>query len=997
LTGFGGEAKAVHLALAGLTGMSSAFATLPGSAAQAAEPVEGDAVARTYLDVLHAHTRWVSEQWNENDGFYSAGSFAFASVLGNAVLLGLGDTFDQTAADTSREVLLDRTVKTIKHFTETNRLAGGDKWGQQLFWDSTWEVYFVLAARLLWNDLDPKTRAGVEAIARGQAAYVFELGATDDPMNGDNSTGGTLGGWHDDTKLDEMSVYAQSLAPALAWSPDDAAAHDWQLRFLLWNANASGLPAADRANPATIDGVRISDLVSAHNLREGWIVENGEVADPFTAAELWRSAGRSAVHLLAAGRPLPEALTRRPGGDELWATLRLLASDAGEPVMPMSSEHYHQYGRSALPLAFLSQVLGDRHAARAEADLADRLLPFVRYEPANRLTKVIGEGTDEVTARCELAVAYLLHKYRKGARVAPVTREEFFAAASGTRDFGPEVGLVVQQTPAAFAAAVTKPEHATLLWQPNHDNWLVDTRVPAFLPPEAEVKASWQRAYRRNRDGVDATATVLALGAGHAGFTTLPTGSVVYASTGLPGEGTLRLFNTYMAGVPGLGGTRTFTSKGERVVLNDQMTGDVKFSPRKARYVRMMGREAATEFGYSIYTFAVLDKQGADLAQGAMPVASSEHTWYPARYATDGNPETRWAVAPEDRAKPDNWIAVDLGSPVEVAGVHLLWEAAYARSFLIQTSVDAVNWTDVASVPQHRTAERWAGIDGRAGIVTLGGDRTITLTPGEVRAKASFIEGYPGNSRNLAALAARTLPSAKGLIVSDADGYLSVFNLSARPVTNAPVTLPGRSRLYLGEQAVKGKGLQWRVTLDGARAAVEAPRFTVEGDAPEGTVFRVADSHKVTVQAPAAASVSVTLRAGSWSSSVRVSAGKSQTVTRTGGVVTPVPADLARGRDAYPSSPLPPGMTAPGRAVDGDPATSWRPGESGRMVVDLGSVITISGSKLTWTSGTPRPWRLEGSQDGVTYAPLAKRARYVAVVVDGWRPGDPELVSLVLT
>ena len=107
-------------------------------------------------------------------------------------------------------------------------------------------------------------------------------------------------------------------------------------------------------------------------------------------------------------------------------------------------------------------------------------------------------------------------------------------------------------------------------------------------------------------------------------------------------------------------------------------------------------------------------------------------------------------------------------------------------------------------------------------------------------------------------------------------------------------------------------------------------------------------------------------------------------------------ADLARGRTTFPTSPLPAGMTSPARAVDGDPRTAWRPGESGRMVVDLGAVVAVSDVRLTWSKGRRGTVRVTASKDGLSYAPPAGQARYVAVAVDGWAPGDAELIHLVI-
>lgn len=981
------------LMLAGAGGVSGALA-LPRAAA--AGPVAADPVADLYRQVLHVHTQWVEEQWDPETGAYLADDFRFASVLGNAVLLGMDD-FDPHLADVDAGTLRAKTVATIARFAASNRLAGGTAWGQRLFWDSTFELYFVLAARLLWDDLDAATRANVQKIAVGQAAYAFQINTGDDPLSGDWSPNGTAGGWAGDTKLAEMGVYAQAIAPGLAWAADDPAAEGWRERFLFWATNASGLPAADLANPALLDGARIDQSMVAHNLHDSFIVENHDSASPHYQAELWRTAGRAAIHFLVAGRPLPEVLTRQPNGEQLWATLRLLASDAGEPVMPMVADRYHLYGRDILPLAFLAQVRGDRDAARAEADLAERLMPYTRYEPRNRLTKFSGEEKYEPEARAELAIAYLFHRLRK-TPVQPATPADFFRRASGTRDFGRAVGLTAHQSPRAFAAAVTKAGFVNFLWQPGHDNWLIDTREPAFLPRGTSPSRSWTRAYQKNRDGLDATATVLTIGAGYAGFTTLPTGTVVYASTGLAGEGNLTLFNLHMPGVPGLSGSRRFVSDQGAAELGD--TGDAKitFSKRDARWVRMLGREPGTEYGYSVFTFEVLDERGADLAQGAMPTASSEDIWNPARNATDGNPKTRWAVAREERARADSWLAVDLGSAVPVAGVRIDWEAAYGKRFMIQTSTDGLHWADAAAVPETRTAKRWVDIDGRAGIVTHGSTRKITMTATGVTAPAPIVEGYAGGTADLARAAARSLPTADGLLVSDADGYLSVFNLTRAAVQAVTVTIPPTRHLYRGTQVARGGGkLEWSVDLEAGTAVVEPPRFTLDAAAPEGTRFEVPDSHHVKITAPAGRKAVVTVRAGSWAATVRVKAGRSRSLTVPAGTPVTPTADRARGRTTFPTSPLPAGMSSPARAVDGDPRTSWRPGESGRMVVDLGAVVPVADVRLTWSKGRRRPVRLEASRDGLAYTALGGSARYLAVAVEGWQPGDAELVELAVT
>ncbi|HEV8172149.1 MAG TPA: discoidin domain-containing protein [Actinoplanes sp.] len=995
--------------LLALTGAAGGALALPAPAS--GKPAH-DPVADLYHELLLFHTRWVERQWDSTIGAYRAADFAFVAVLGNAVLLTT-DGYDAGKAGVDRTTLRSRTLATIKRFAATNRLAGGTEWGKQLFWDSTFELYFVLAARLLWHELDERTRGDVRAITIRQAAYAYQLGIGDDPLSAGWSPHGREGGWIGDTKLEEMGVYAQALAPGIAWAEDDG----WRDRFTFWMSNASGLPVADRANPA------VKPRNTAHNIHDTFIVENHGSTSPHYQAELWRIAGRAAIHFLAAGRPLPPVLTRQPNGRELWSTLMLLASDAGEPVMPMVADRYHLYGRDVLPLAFLAQVQGDANAARAEADLAARLMPSLRYEPEYRLTKFTGENKYEPEARAELAISCLLHR---GNAVKPASREAFFRTASGTRNFGDDIGMTVQQSENAFAAAVTKKGFVNFLWQPGHDNWLVDTRAVAFLPPSASPPtASWTTAYRKSRDGVDATATVLTFGEQYAGFTTLPTGTVVYASTGVGAdEGGLTIFNASMPGVPGLVGSRTFrgasgtyTLAGSRGGGGDGGADELAFPPRQARYVRMLGREAATEYGYSIWTFSVLDTAGADLAQGAVATGSSAHVTYPARNATDGNPETRWAVAREDRGRVDSWLAVDLGSTVTVAGVRLLWEAAYATKYVIQTSTDAVTWTDVVRVPDARILTGgWVDIDGRAGLVTHESYRPITVSATGViaaagPAAATTVEGYAGGTVDLARAANRPLPATTSrLRLNDADGYLSVFNLTPDPIVEATVWIPSTARLYRGTQVVRDDGLDWTVSQAAATARVEPPRFTIDGTPPPpGTRFDVPDSQDLTITAPIERPVALTVRSGSWSATVRLPAGRIGSLRAPGGPVTPT-TDLARGRTTFPTSPLPAGMTAPDFAVDGDPRTAWRPGPSGRMVVDLGEVRDVALIRLAWTAGWVCPVRLESSTDGLTYAAvdlLPRRARsstsavqlsarYLAVHAVGWRTGDAELVELAV-
>ena len=1021
----------------------SAWARGKGGARPAAHPAATDQVAATYYQLLLQHTHWAETQWDATAGYYVADNFSFAVVLGNAVLLTHG-AYDESVADIAASTLHEQTVATLAHFAASNVLTGGSEWGETMFFDSTFELYFVLAAKLLWDDLDAATQSRVNTIAAGQAAYAAAVGTGNDPRSPGWTPNGLFGGWQGDTKVDEMAVYAQCLGPALAWLPDHPSADVWAAHFTSWLLNDTGLPPADQANPTVVDGRPVATWNTAHNIFDTFLVENHGSFEPHYQMETWRMSARVAAHFLAAGVPLPKAITAKPNGDRLWETIRRVQSDSGEPFMPMIGDRYHLFGRDVIPLAFLAQILGDPQAARAEANMAAQLGPYQMYPPKYSLTKFSGEAKYEPEARAELAISYLFHVWssRLHAKpIVPVSDAEFFAAASAATDYGTTPGLLAHNTPLAFAATVSKPGFVKFVYAPNHDDWLfnVSQTAPSLLPATtATVNSRNAVAYTQLRDGFDATAALLRLSTGRAGYTTLPNGAVAYATSGTgAGEGSLEVFNLNMPGIPGLTGSRRYTGADGAVDLapDDAAGGgtvSLDFAAVSARYVRLIGAKPATQYGYSVYAFSVYGPAGAtDLAVGKPTVASSFTPAYPPGNATDGNASSRWAVAVAERAVPDSWLQVDLGAPTEVDRVVIVWEAAYGAAYSVQTSADAESWVTAAAVPKTRAfSGNWLNVDGRAGFVVHGSGNPITVTAESVTlsdgpaagAAGMVIEGHPAQSAAATrASAAEAVPTGgpTTLAASLLDGFLSLFNLGDTAITDVQLAVPqtGASRtVYLGTQSITTTGLGYQVALDAATALVRAPQFVLAGRGlSAGLTVHVTDSQHVTLVAPArypGGPVSVAPAADRGRArTVTLRAGTTSTLSYASVPLTPTP-DLALGRTTYPTSPLPPAMTDPAHAVDGDAATSWRPGPAGRMVVDLGSPLQFGTLTLRWSSRSVPAVTVSVSTDGIAFTTVAtaKRgaprvwtttltgeARYLAVAVEN-RPADGAgLTSVSLT
>jgi hypothetical protein len=115
--------------------------------------------------------------------------------------------------------------------------------------------------------------------------------------------------------------------------------------------------------------------------------------------------------------------------------------------------------------------------------------------------------------------------------------------------------------------------------------------------------------------------------------------------------------------------------------------------------------------GFSI-NWIRLNSSGTNIALYKVATASSlENASYPATNAVDGNPTTRWSSAFSD----PQWIYVDLGATYNISEVVLYWEAAYGKSYQIQVSPDATNWT-----PIYSTTNGLGGTEDLAGLSGTG-------------------------------------------------------------------------------------------------------------------------------------------------------------------------------------------------------------------------------------------------------------------------------------
>ena len=90
--------------------------------------------------------------------------------------------------------------------------------------------------------------------------------------------------------------------------------------------------------------------------------------------------------------------------------------------------------------------------------------------------------------------------------------------------------------------------------------------------------------------------------------------------------------------------------------------------------------------------------------------------------AVDGNTGTRWSSAFSD---PQS-IYVDLGATHSISKVVLNWEAAYGKSFQIQTSPDAATWTSIYSTTTGTGGVQTLNVTGSGRYVRMYGTARAT-------------------------------------------------------------------------------------------------------------------------------------------------------------------------------------------------------------------------------------------------------------------------------
>ncbi|MBD5785429.1 discoidin domain-containing protein [Cellulosimicrobium terreum] len=157
------------------------------------------------------------------------------------------------------------------------------------------------------------------------------------------------------------------------------------------------------------------------------------------------------------------------------------------------------------------------------------------------------------------------------------------------------------------------------------------------------------------------------------------------------------------------------------------------------RYVRVLGTQRGTGYGYSLWELQVFGTAGTgggtgdpgeptdgecdtNAALGKAATASSTEGANAAALAVDGKAGTRWGSEFSDA----QWIQVDLGSAQHVCGIELDWEGAYGKGFRVEASDDGTTWRTLRTVTDGTGGKQVLDVDGSGRYVRIVGTQRGT-------------------------------------------------------------------------------------------------------------------------------------------------------------------------------------------------------------------------------------------------------------------------------
>ncbi len=272
-------------------------------------------------------------------------------------------------------------------------------------------------------------------------------------------------------------------------------------------------------------------------------------------------------------------------------------------------------------------------------------------------------------------------------------------------------------------------------------------------------------------------------------------------------------------------------------------------------YYVVTATNALGESTKSIQVSATTTVPQVNLALNKLVTVSSTQSGYPATNAVDGNAGTRWSSASSD----PQWLYVDLQASYNISRVKLNWEAAYAKSYQIQISSNAVNWVSICS-----TNSGGGGIEDLTGLSGTG--RYVRMY-GTVRAT---IYGYslyelevygtvptpPNQPPVLAAIPEQTILAGRTLLITNS---ASDADVPPQPLTYSLSNAPAGASIDMNSGV-----FTWRPTIAQASSTQAVTVVVSDNGSPALTAVQSFTTTVIPPVSPALSPVLTNSQFGFW-------------------------------------------------------------------------------------------------------------------------------------
>lgn len=288
---------------------------------------------------------WGTGVSDGNEGIRAIGEMVFTC----GTLLKCSDRFSAS----ERQEYLRKATAAIRyaaatHISGTQKCPDGKSWGNS--WQSAmWTGTLAFGAWLLWDDLDPDLRKGMERIVASEA---------DRFLNGKPP-----GSRWFDTKAEENGWNLICISIAVNMFPSHPHATAWNQKALEYMMNTLSAPQ-DLQDTTMVDGHPVKEWVSAENLHPDFTLENHGFFHPVYVACSSYFLTQTAMHYRYAQRPIPQAATHHLM--DTWRMLQTLILPCGESAFPQGMD-WELHGITFINLfASLATYQKDPLAARLE-------------------------------------------------------------------------------------------------------------------------------------------------------------------------------------------------------------------------------------------------------------------------------------------------------------------------------------------------------------------------------------------------------------------------------------------------------------------------------------------------------------------------------------------------------------------------------------------------------------------------------------------------------